>query len=78
MSNLELYGTATCPYTSEMREWLEFRGSEFQEYDVETDGAARERMHQLAPAPRTVPMLVQDGRVIQVGWQGHGCVVNGK
>ena len=78
MSNLELYGTATCPYTSEMREWLEFRGSEFQEYDVETDGAARERMHQLAPAPCSVPMLVQDGRVIQVGWQGHGCVVNGK
>lgn len=78
MSKLELYGTATCPYTSEMREWLEFRGSEFQEYDVETDGAARERMHQLAPAPYTVPMLVHDGKVIQVGWQGHGCVVNGK
>jgi hypothetical protein len=35
-------------------------------------------MHQLAPAPCTVPMLVQDGKVIQVGWQGHGCVVNEK
>jgi glutaredoxin len=78
MSKLELYGTATCPYTNEMREWLEFRGSEFKEYDVETDGAARERMHQLTQAPYTVPMLVQDGKVIQVGWQGHGCVVNGK
>jgi glutaredoxin 3 len=78
MSNLELYGTATCPHTSEMREWLEFRGSEFTEYNVETDGAARERMHQLAQAPYTVPMLVQDGKVIQVGWQGHGCVVNEK
>ena len=78
MSKLELYGTATCPYTSEMREWLEFRGSEFKEYDVETDAAARERMHGLAQGPYTVPMLVQDGKVIQVGWQGHGCVVNGK
>ncbi len=37
MPNLELYGTASCPYTSEMREWLEWKGSEFTEYDVETD-----------------------------------------
>ena len=29
MPNLELYGTASCPYTSEMREWLEWKGSEF-------------------------------------------------
>ena len=37
MPNLELYGTASCPYTSEMREWLEWKGSEFAEFDVETD-----------------------------------------
>ena len=78
MSNLELYGTASCPHTSEMREWLEFRGSAFKEYDVETDAEARERMQQLARPPYTVPMLVEDGKVIQIGWQGHGCVVSGK
>jgi hypothetical protein len=22
-----------------------------------------------------VPILVEDGKVVQVGWQGHGCVV---
>jgi glutaredoxin len=78
MSNLELYGTPNCPYTSEMREWLEFRGRVFKEYDVESDGEASERMQQLAQAPYTVPMLVEDGKVIQVGWQGRGCVVTGK
>ena len=26
----------------------------------------------------TVPLLVEDGKVIQVGWQGRGCVVNAK
>ncbi len=75
MPNLELFGTASCPYTSEMREWLEWRGSEFTEYDVETDPQARERMRQLTPAPFTVPVLVEDGEVIHVGWQGRGCVV---
>ena len=37
MPNLELYGTASCPYTSEMREWLEWKGTEFTEFDVDAD-----------------------------------------
>jgi glutaredoxin 3 len=78
MPKLELYGTASCPYTSEMREWLEWKRSEFTEYDVESDQQARERMRALAQTPFTVPILVEDGKVIQVGWQGRSCVVAGK
>jgi glutaredoxin len=78
MPKLELYGTASCPYTSEMRDWLEWKGREFTEYDVDADSDARERMRRLAKAPFTVPLLVEDGKVIQVGWQGRGCVVAGK
>src|SRR5271154_4632383 len=72
---LELYGTKSCPYTQEMREWLEWKGTEFVEYDVEADVAARERMRSLANGQRTVPMLVDGGKVVQIGWQGRGCVV---
>jgi glutaredoxin len=72
---LELYGTAGCPYTGEMRESLEWRGQEFVEYDVEADPAARARLLALAGNQRTVPVLVEDGKVIQVGWQGRGCVI---
>lgn len=75
MPALELFGTASCPYTSEMRESLEWQGKEFTEYDVEKDNAASERMRQLAQPPFTVPLLVKDGKVIQVGWHGRGCVV---
>ena len=75
MPSLELYGMASCPYTSEMREWPEWTGREFIEYDVDTDDQARQRMSRLAQAPITVPLLVEDGKVIQVGWQGRGCVV---
>ena len=78
MPRLELYGTAGCPYTSEMREWLEWKGSEFTEFDVEVDTEARERMRVLVQAPFTVPLLVEDDKVIQVGWQGRGCVVNAR
>jgi glutaredoxin 3 len=78
MANLELYGTASCPYTSEMREWLEWSGADFQEFDVELDGRALTRMRELATAPYTVPILVEDGKVVRVGWQGRGCIVAAK
>ena len=44
MAKLELFGTASCPYTQEMREWLEWTGVEFVEYDVEAD-RSRARAH---------------------------------
>lgn len=76
MPTIELYGTASCPYTQEMREWLEFRRRDFIEYDVDEDANALARMHALTDGQRTVPVLVEDGRVTQIGWQGHGCVVS--
>jgi glutaredoxin len=72
---LELFGTKSCQYTQEMREWLEWKGTEFVEYDVEADRTARERMHSLANGQNTVPMLVDGDKVIQIGWQGRGCVM---
>jgi glutaredoxin len=73
---LELFGTKGCPYTQEMREWLEWKGTEFVEYDVEADPAARDRMRSIANGQRTVPMLVDGAKVVQIGWQGHGCIVS--
>ncbi|GIW35140.1 Uxx-star family glutaredoxin-like (seleno)protein [Meiothermus sp.] len=72
---LELFGTRSCPYTAELREDLEWRGLEFVEYDVEADEQALVRMLTLTQGGRTVPVLVEDGQVKQIGWQGRGCVV---
>ncbi len=75
MAKLELYGAARCPYTQDMRDWLEFNRRDFVEYDVEADPQARRRMAELDNTLRKVPVLVEDGKVAQVGWQGHGCMV---
>lgn len=72
---LELYGMASCPYTGDLREWLELRGILFTEYDVEADVAARDRLRALPGAPRIVPVLVENGDVTQVGWEGRGCAI---
>ncbi|MGA7403142.1 MAG: glutaredoxin domain-containing protein [Candidatus Sulfotelmatobacter sp.] len=76
MAKLELFGTARCPHTQEMREWLQWKGSEFVEYDVELDPAARQRMREVAVGQRSVPLLVEDDKVVQIGWQGRSCFVD--
>ena len=75
MARLELYGAARCPYTQDMREWLEWNRRDFEEYDVEADPGARSRLRRLDSSLRKVPVLVEDGRIVQVGWQGRGCPV---
>jgi glutaredoxin 3 len=75
MPRLELYGAKSCPFTEDVRDWLELNHREFVEYDVESDGEARDRMVAMTSGQRTIPVLIEDGRVTQVGWQGRGCVV---
>jgi len=75
VARLELFGTSSCPYTQEMREWLEWKRSEFVEYDVEEDASARERLLALAQGQYAVPVLVENGKVVQMGWHGRSCVL---
>lgn len=75
MARIELYGSASCPFTREMREWLEWNRREFEEYDVDADPAAFERMVAATGGQRMVPVLIEDGKATQIGWQGRGCVV---
>jgi glutaredoxin len=76
VAKLELYGTSRCPHTQEMREWLEWQRRDFIEYDVEADPTARHRMREVAVGQRSVPILVEDGKVVQIGWQGRSCMVD--
>ncbi len=75
MPKVELFGTSSCPYTQEMREWLVFQRKEFLEYDVDVDLPARARLLALVSGQRLVPVLVEDEKVVQVGWQGRGCMI---
>ncbi len=77
MAKLELFGTARCPHTQDMRDWLEWQRRDFVEYDVDKDANARTRMLDLS-AQRSVPVLVEDNKVIQVGWQGRTCMIEAK
>jgi mycoredoxin len=75
MAKTELFGTASCEFTAEMREWLEWNGREFVEFDVEQDAEALQRMRAATGGQSTVPVLLEDDKVVQIGWQGRGCFV---
>jgi mycoredoxin len=76
VSRLELFGTAGCPYTAELREELEWQGREFVYHDVEQDGPALIRMLRLTGGHGAVPVLVDEGRVEQIGYRGRACMVS--
>jgi len=71
----ELYGTPGCPFTGELREHLLWEGIDFVEHNVESDPEALARLLALTDGRRAVPVLVEDGCVKQVGWQGRTCMV---
>lgn len=72
---LELFGTHACPFTAELREELQWQERAFVEYDVAADGAALARMRELVPGAAAVPILIEDGRVVHVGYHGRSCYV---
>jgi glutaredoxin 3 len=72
---VELYTSSGCPYSAAAREDLEWRGIEFVEYDVDQDAGAHARLLQLTGGTRTVPVIVEEGKPVQVGWMGRGCVI---
>jgi glutaredoxin 3 len=75
MKPIELYTTESCPYSEAAREDLEWRGIDFVEYDVEKDREARGRMLELTGGNKTVPVIFEEGKPVQVGWMGRGCTV---
>ncbi|MGI9050966.1 MAG: Uxx-star family glutaredoxin-like (seleno)protein [Rubrobacteraceae bacterium] len=72
---VEFYTSSGCPYSDAAREDLEWRGVEFVEYDVEKDEEARARMIELTGGNRTVPVIFEEGKPVQVGWMGQGCFI---
>jgi mycoredoxin len=72
---LELFVSKSCPYCAQLREELDWNGHDYLVYDVDDDTDARARLIELAGPNPMVPVLVEDGRVTQIGMSGRGCYV---
>jgi glutaredoxin 3 len=56
-----------------MRADLEWKREAFIEYDVEKDPGALKRVVKLCEGDCNVPVLVRNGEVVQVGYEGRSC-----
>ena len=71
----EVYGSINCQYTKELLDELEWQNQDFVYYDVDEDIDALNQMLILTQNQRNVPVLVENGKVKQIGYQGRSCVL---
>ena len=63
-AKVELYSWKSCPYCSQAKRLLGKKGVAYQEYAIDGDDEAREKMSERAGGRRTVPQIFINDRGI--------------
>lgn len=67
-----IYTKPGCPYCAKAKAHYRENGIPFQERNAQDDLEYRREMLKLNGNDPTVPTIVEDGRLKQVGWEGRG------
>ncbi len=67
-----LYTKPDCPYCAKAREYYSKQGIKFEDRNAQDDLAYRREMFSFTNGDPTVPTIVEDGRLKQIGWEGRG------
>lgn len=67
---VEIYGKEDCPYTRAARDEHARRGAEVRYLDVARDPAAMRRFLELSGGERRVPLVVEEGGRVTIGFGG--------
>ena len=65
-----IYGKENCPYTQRARHDHETRKVEFEYIDVKKNRADLDRMLELSGGVRRVPVIVEEGGKVTIGFGG--------
>ena len=60
---VKIYSTNWCPYCANTKRFLDEKGIEYEEINIEAEGMSRENLEKLTGG-RTVPQIVIDGNPI--------------
>ena len=69
---VKIYTKPGCPYCAKAREYYTERGIPFQEFNAQDNMKFRKEMLAISDGDPTVPVIVEDGRLKQIGWEGRG------
>jgi len=69
---VKIYTKPGCPYCAKAREFYTGNGIAFEDLNAQDNLKYREQMLELTGGDRTVPTIVEDGKLKQIGWEGRG------
>lgn len=69
---VKIYTKPGCPYCAKARESYTERGIAFQEFNAQDNMRFREEMLSISDGDPTVPVIVENGKLKQIGWEGRG------
>lgn len=69
---VKIYTKPGCPYCAKAREFYSERGIDYKEFNAQDNLQFRAEMLSITNGDPTVPVIVEDGRLKQIGWEGLG------
>jgi len=67
-----LYTKPGCPYCAKARDYYNEKGISFEDRNAQDNLAYRKEMFAFSDGDPTVPVIVENGRLKQIGWEGRG------
>jgi glutaredoxin 3 len=72
MSNVVIYTKPGCPHCAKAKDWYNAAGIAFTEKNAQDNRAYRAEMFAFSNNDPTVPVIIEDGALKQIGWEGRG------
>lgn len=67
-----IYTKPGCPYCAKAREHYIQKGIQFDDRNAQDNLEYRRQMLAYSDGDPTVPVIVEDGHLKQIGWEGRG------
>jgi glutaredoxin 3 len=67
-----IYTKPGCPYCAKAREFYTEKGIDFEDLNAQDNLKYRKKMLAFTNGDPTVPTIIEDGKLKQIGWEGRG------
>ena len=72
MAEVVIYTKPGCPYCAKAKDWYTQQGIAFEERNAQDNREYRREMFSYSDGDPTVPVIIIDGKLKQIGWEGRG------
>ena len=72
MGDVVIYTKPGCPHCTKAKAWYSGRQIPFVEKNAQDNLDYRKEMFSFSDGDPTVPVIVEGGRLKQIGWEGRG------